>query len=133
MLLSKIIKLTCYNWMYRHSGIDCFLSSYLTATGIIIHHVKFEIDRTILTCLNYQKEMIVMNWLMGGKIWTRESKQNENVNLESNLPVSNWIFTICSSLKQWIYNIHGYYDRGKIVVNLGFYHGHHLVIRSFIQ
>ena len=30
-------------------------NSYLTPKGIINHHAMFEIDRTILTCLNLQK------------------------------------------------------------------------------
>ena len=47
-MLSKILKSTCYNWMYRHSGNDYRVAMF----SIIIHHVKFENDRTILTCLN---------------------------------------------------------------------------------
>ena len=29
--------------------------------------------------------------------------------------------------------VRGNYDRGKIVVNLGYQHGHHLLVSSFIQ
>ena len=36
--------------------------------------------------------------------------------------------------RKWIYiYIRGYYDRRKIIVNLGCLHGNHLLISSFIQ
>ena len=50
------LKSTCLKWTYGHSGIDyrvaALSKSYLTTTGIKNHHVKFESDRTILTCQN---------------------------------------------------------------------------------
>ena len=32
--------------------------------------------------------------------------------------------------QEWMENIRGYYDRGKKVINLGCYHGTHLLVSS---